>query len=515
MADRPLISVSMIVKNEEKDLARCLTSVAPFADEIDVVDTGSSDRTVEIARSFGATIHHFTWCDDFAAARNFALDRTHGEWVLHIDADEVAVVADPAALRAELAGQPEHVLFMRTPLRNPVPDGMGYDVYGARRIYRKHPDVRWRRPIHECVYYVHGDRPEHDASCANLMVDHDGYMDQKVRLARGKNTRNQRILKKWMATADEAVDYYYLAQEYAAVGQFPTALKTVKAGIRKYRGRMRIDFQGAMYCAAMRYAMHLNRPQEAVRLGLIATKIYAYSELSYLLGSAYLRLENFPQAERYLELAMAIRSRIAEFQTEAGSGSWKAMVQLAWSAWGQKNYDLAVDRSRRAHEMAPDQALTSFTHGKMLLGTLKPERAVPYLRRAAEAAPTMSEARLRLSQALVRSGDTQGAYDVLDAATREYPQKADYWQWLGELLLEAGETSACVGALARAIEHHPRHAAIYHCLGTALRRLGRYDDAVNAFALAASIDPESTGIRVSLAMAFEARAAQRALTAVA
>ncbi|HZQ97649.1 MAG TPA: tetratricopeptide repeat protein [Chloroflexota bacterium] len=513
MGDRPFVSVSMIVKNEEKDLARCLSSVKPFADEIVVVDTGSTDRTVEIAESFGASIHYFAWCEDFAAARNFALDRTHGEWVLHVDADEVAVVADPAALRAELAAKPEHVLFLRTPLRNPAPDGLGFDVYAARRLYRNRPDVRWRRPIHEAVYCIHGDRPEHDASCATLIVDHDGYANPKARLARGKNTRNMRILKKWMQTTDEHVDYYYLAQEYASVGQFPTALKTIKRGIRRYKGRMRPDFQGAMYCAAMRYAMNLNRPEEAVKLGLEAVRVYAYSELCYLLGCAYQRLENFAQAERYLELAMAIRSRVAEFQTEAGTGSWKAMIQLSWCAWSQKDRARALERGRRAHEMAPDQPLTNLSYGKMLLAARRPHEAITYLRRAVEAAPTMAEAQLRLSQALVRSGDTQGAYDALDEAVRTTPDKAEYWQWLGELLLEAGEAQACADVLARALDHHPRHAPIYHCLGTALRRLGRYEDAVNAFALAASIDPASAGIRVSLALAIEAMRAQKALAA--
>ena len=83
-----------------------------------------------------------------------------------------------------------------------------------------------------------------------------------------------RILKAWMAHTDEAVDHYYLAQEHAV-------------------------------------------------------KTYAYSEVCYLLGCAYWHLEDWPQAERYLELAMALRTRIVEFQTEAGAGSWKAMVQLA------------------------------------------------------------------------------------------------------------------------------------------------------------------------------------------
>jgi len=504
MVKRPFVSLSMIVKNEEADLARCLGSVRGLVDEIVIVDTGSTDRTVEIAEQFGAKVHTFAWCDDFSAARNFALDKVTGEWVLHLDGDEVVnPTTDLAAVRAELAAQPEQVCFLRVPVRNPQPQGLGFDVYGARRLFRNRPDLRWRRPIHEAIHCVTGDRPEMDVSCASMVVDHDGYVDQKARRVRGKQTRNMRILKAWMAGTDEAVDHYYLAQEHAVIGQHATALRLVKQAIKRYQGRVRPDFEGALCCAGMRYALHLGRYKEAVRLGQHAVKTYAYSEVCYLLGCAYWHLEDWPQAERYLELAMAVRTRVAEYQMEAGAASWKPLMQLGWIACRRQQFDLALDRMRRAHEMAPDQALTNLNYGCVLMGQQRVDEALPYLWRAVDLAPTLPIVHLRVTQALTNRGDVQAAYDHLSKVVAEQPDVADYAQWLGEMLFECGEYEACVQVLGEAITTHRDRAAIYQCLGTALRRLGRYEDANNALALAASIDPESPGIRVALALAHE------------
>src|SRR6185437_14264466 len=80
------LSVCLIVKNEEKFIAQCLKSVQGLAQQIVVVDTGSTDRTIEIAREHGAEIHSFTWCDDFSAARNAMLEHVTGDWVLALDA---------------------------------------------------------------------------------------------------------------------------------------------------------------------------------------------------------------------------------------------------------------------------------------------------------------------------------------------------------------------------------------------------------------------------------------------
>ncbi|MEW6587003.1 MAG: tetratricopeptide repeat protein, partial [Nitrospirota bacterium] len=99
------LSLCMIVKNEENNIARCLTSVKPVVDEMIVVDTGSTDRTRDIAKAFGAQVYDFAWTESFADARNFSLSKASGDWILVLDADEVISPLDYEKLR-ELVKDP-------------------------------------------------------------------------------------------------------------------------------------------------------------------------------------------------------------------------------------------------------------------------------------------------------------------------------------------------------------------------------------------------------------------------
>src|SRR5690606_30300126 len=94
------VSAAMIVRDEADHLAECLESVGPFADEIRIVDTGSTDGTVEVARRFGVEPFIFPWTGDFAAARNCSLDLCSGRWIFVVDADERLDPQDALALRA-------------------------------------------------------------------------------------------------------------------------------------------------------------------------------------------------------------------------------------------------------------------------------------------------------------------------------------------------------------------------------------------------------------------------------
>ena len=95
----PTLSLCMIVKNEEKFLEQCLRSVQSLVDEIVIVDTGSTDKTKEIASKFTRKIYDFVWCDDFAAARNVSLAHATGDWVLVLDADESLSQRDHSAIK--------------------------------------------------------------------------------------------------------------------------------------------------------------------------------------------------------------------------------------------------------------------------------------------------------------------------------------------------------------------------------------------------------------------------------
>jgi len=157
-AERPLLTAAMIVRNEEGFLGPCLSSLAGLADELVIVDTGSTDASRDIARSHGARLGEFPWTGDFAAARNHALDLARGEWILWIDADE-RVLPFP---RAEL----ERVLSARDVLacRLWFTDLEGTTPHRKIRLWRNDPRLRFQGRIHENI-----------ATSIKAVVAEDGY----------------------------------------------------------------------------------------------------------------------------------------------------------------------------------------------------------------------------------------------------------------------------------------------------------------------------------------------------
>jgi tetratricopeptide (TPR) repeat protein len=506
VADQPFLSLSMIVKNEEADLDACLRSASALCDELVVVDTGSTDRTVEIARRHGARVFHFAWCDDFAAARNFALDRTRGQWVLHLDADEVAVELKPGQLRAELRSQPNSVQFLRVPVRSRGGDTSGGDEHLARRLFRRHPDVRWQRRIHENIGNRRGESPDADRLAASLVVDHHGYADAELRQARGKNERNVRLLRREILEhPHDPVPHFYLAREQAAGGEHEAAIQTCRALLERRDAPLAAPFGWAVRCQAMRSAIALGDYRRAVELGAPAEGECGSPELLYTLGHAHLRCDDPDAAERCFERALALGGRPAPFQTKAGTSSWRPRLGLGDAAWQRGEATRAIELWRAAQAAAPTVGLTNLALGRGLLATGRAEESVPLLERAIEFEPGLGEAHLRLSQAELALGDAQAAYDRLEALVRARPEVADHWQWLGELLVAVGEHAAAIEVLGQAIERHQDRASIYLTLGAALEKLGRHEDALNAFALASALDPTSEVARAGIALAAFAR----------
>src|SRR4051812_16190864 len=144
----PLLSACLIVKDEQDLLPDCLASLTGAVDEVVVYDTGSSDRTIEIAEAAGAVVLRGYWDDDFSRARNAALDACSGQWILHVDADE-RLVGDAAALRRRLADAQEEQLNVRIDNTAPDDSGIGFSHLAARLFLRTRG--RWLGRLHEQV----------------------------------------------------------------------------------------------------------------------------------------------------------------------------------------------------------------------------------------------------------------------------------------------------------------------------------------------------------------------------
>lgn len=180
---RPIIAASLIVKDEAESLPRCLESVRPFVDEIVVYDTGSTDGTPELAESLGARVVRGYWDDDFARARNAALDEVRATWVLQIDADETAE-GDPDDLRRLLAGVRGLDAFPVL-IGNVQSDGTHWR-FPAHRLFRR-DRARHVRPLHEQLEARTGTLVIADEPIQGFSLVHYGYLRELLGRKRGRN----------------------------------------------------------------------------------------------------------------------------------------------------------------------------------------------------------------------------------------------------------------------------------------------------------------------------------------
>lgn len=173
---RPLLVASMIVRDEADNIGECLSSLDGLVDRIEIVDTGSLDDTIAIARAHGAIVTSADWTDDFGAARNIALERSRdARFILHVDADERVVVDDPESFRRALAST--HLRAILVPMRN-LSDGRVTSEFEAVRVFSTE-DTRWIGRVHEYAADADGT-PLAAGFLSGLRIDHFGYHPEVV-----------------------------------------------------------------------------------------------------------------------------------------------------------------------------------------------------------------------------------------------------------------------------------------------------------------------------------------------
>jgi glycosyltransferase involved in cell wall biosynthesis len=188
---QPVLSLCMIVKNEKENLPRCLSSAKPYVDEIIVVDTGSVDGTPEIAAEYGAKVSYFEWCDDFAAARNYAISQASGDWILMLDADEELVVNSDNYLE-EIISNPNFLVYALT--YSEVNDRSEATPYYRNSLFRNISGFSYARRFHEFLTYQNQNISDEQRNhLKNIRVVHHGFNKEQLKL---KNiTRNIPIME--------------------------------------------------------------------------------------------------------------------------------------------------------------------------------------------------------------------------------------------------------------------------------------------------------------------------------
>jgi tetratricopeptide (TPR) repeat protein len=232
----PLISLCMIVKNEAQNLAELLPLVKNAVEQIIIGDTGSTDDTMTIAKSFGAEVFSLKWNDDFAQARNLTLERAQGRYIFYLDADDRL---DPIALhslRNDLNGAQDKIFLI------PIIDRASGEVCLQKRIFPNSPELRFSGAIHEQII---ADPAMFTFLQAPLFIYHQGYADKTD--LEDKAQRNLRIMEKELRKHPQdlylsyhtALCYLNLRQdlkaiEYLRKSAFPSSTENIDSELQEH-----------------------------------------------------------------------------------------------------------------------------------------------------------------------------------------------------------------------------------------------------------------------------------------
>ncbi|MHC5611552.1 MAG: tetratricopeptide repeat protein [Nostoc sp.] len=287
------LSLCMIVKNEAATLPKCLNSVRKVVDEMVVLDTGSIDRTPNIAQQLGAKVHHFKWCNDFSAARNAALKYVSGDWILVLDADETLTSAIVPQLREALA-RDEYLLINL--VRQEV--GAEQSPYSlVSRLFRNHPDIHFDRPYHalvdDSVSAILTKEPHWQVGyLPGVALLHTGY--QKSAIAQNnKYAKAATAMSGFLAThPDDPYVCSKLGALYVETGKISQGMELLRRGITAAEENYDILYElhyhlGIAYSRLQKSPQAISHYKAAIKLPIYPMlKLGAYNNLGNLLKVA-------------------------------------------------------------------------------------------------------------------------------------------------------------------------------------------------------------------------------------
>ena len=366
----PRLSVCLIVKNEERFLAQCLRSIQRVAHEIIVVDTGSDDKTVEIAQSMGAQVIHFQWCDDFSAARNACLAQARGDWILVLDADEELNLEDENTLLQELKTS-TNKLLLRLQCVQTVEEKT-FKAY-VPRLFRNAPFIQFQDAVHESVTNtVVGlcDLWGMELGVSQSRLIHHGYSKEVIR-DKNKIGRNHRLLLKAIEqNPGNAYMQMQLGSEYLRLGEMPKAFEhfeVAKSLCEKEERLLPDSVEGLLTLYGTNLLKEGNAQKtEALFTSPLSNRFPLTPWHLYLRGRARHELKNYRLALQDLKACWERRNEETLYITPADLNNPELECLIGETHLALGEISQAEIFFRKAHQTEPSSAKYTYAVGNAL-----------------------------------------------------------------------------------------------------------------------------------------------------
>ena len=457
------LSVAMIVKDEEDCVGDAIKSVASIADQVVVVDTGSTDGTAAVARSFGADVYEHQWQHDFSIARNESLRHCRGDWIFVLDADEVVADGDLGRLRA-LAETEENVAY-RFVTRNygfnkeltgwvpcdpkyPYARGCpGWHPSIKTRLFGRHPEIRFEGRIHELVMKSLDALGISRVLC-DIPIHHYGRAQAPEKLRLKQTYYLSLARKKVVENPNDARSHFELGNQLHELG----------------------DHEGAVESYEKALEIEPNSP-------VILTN----------LGSIYHKLGDFSRAKEAFEHALRLDPDRADTTRNLG---------VTMTCMG--DYEGAIEQFRKAAQLEPDLFDVHRALGSVLEATGRVSEAILGYRLALERSGLATPALEKFTKLSIQEGQLESASSILHDLQRRYPDSAEVANSLGEIMFHDGQLGEAADLFARATQLDGHLPVAWNNLGVTYLSMNRFKEAIECFRRCLAEEPGNMSARANL-----------------
>lgn len=417
-AVKPTLSLCMIMKNEERWIAQCLKSVQGLVDEIVIVDTGSTDRSIEIAKSFGAKVYEHAWEDDFSKSRNRSLDYATGEWILVLDADEVIATSDKEKIIQLIKNPPAPLIFLTqlnyidcsetygwVPNILTVPEAKDYPGYVESKLVRlfKKSAARFQGVVHE-----HAE-PLNTASAlywSDIYVHHYGKYS-KSEIIKKKNDLYFKLgLKKIELSPHLAQAYYELGAQYIEHGSLSEAKEIL------LRGEKVAPTNTGIQLILAHVEMRQNNTSSAIQRFLKVLEMEPQNVSPYIyLPGLFIEMKQFNLAEEIINKGEVIVQNYPSFHINKGA------LKV-----NQGNYRKAIRSYLKAIEINPRHAAAHLSLAACYVEIEEWENAEKHYQIALESKQTRLNALKGLGKNYFKQKKYDQALIFIEKAIAEMPE---------------------------------------------------------------------------------------------
>lgn len=339
------VSLCMIVKNEEEYLERCLESVRGKVDEIIIVDTGSTDKTRDIAREHTSKVYSFKWVDDFSAARNFSIQHATSDYILVLDADEYLDAT--ADIRNDIQSNYDYYLIS---IKNALSYG-GAFTHSAVRLFANHRNLLFENRLHEHINIL-DSRFSFKGGTATSLIHHTGYTNEMM-VDREKIKRNMPLMLKEAEENPDAYNLFNMGKTYMSADDYENAIKYFRRAYPLSSNRI---FMPELLTKLAYSLAQLKRYEDGLAILNDAVNLFPEDvEMRYMQGKLFMDAGYLKDAEFTFKECLKLGDKGALVTEGSGGYMSKHMLALLYEEQNRlaESYEMIVDVLKTKKSFAP------------------------------------------------------------------------------------------------------------------------------------------------------------------